>query len=190
MEGRLGSGGSGRSSWATRFSRHSIIRFVVLAAGTGITKLTEMLNMPLPIEASPAIFIRYRSPPNLVHSIISSPEMDVRQSTEGTLLAAEDYLDDSLENTPAAIALRTASTIQNELHWVISIDPELAGVGLRPIPIDGTPIIGYLRSAQSAPGLSMSNWNQLNVVVVFKCAPWQRTVLAWGVVRNVGVFFP
>lgn len=117
---------------------------VVLAAGTGIAKLTETLKVSLPIEASPAIFIRYTSQPNLVHTIISSPEMEVRQSANGTLVAAEDYLDDALENQPGEMALRTARVIQNELHGVISIRPESACVGLRPIPIDSIPIIGYL----------------------------------------------
>ena len=117
---------------------------VVLAAGTGTTKLTDILGMSLPIEASPAIFIRYKSQPNLVHTLISSPEMEVRQSSDCELLAAEDYLDDAVENQPAAIALRTAKTIQNELHGVVSIDPEWACVGLRPMPGDGIPIIGYL----------------------------------------------
>ncbi|WP_447890838.1 NAD(P)/FAD-dependent oxidoreductase [Pseudomonas hormoni] len=117
---------------------------VVLAAGTGITKLTDMLGVSLPIEASPAIFIRYKSQPNLVHTLISSPEIEVRQSSDGALLAAEDYLDDAMDNQPAAIALRTAKTIQNELHGVVSIDPERACIGLRPMPTDGIPIIGYL----------------------------------------------
>jgi len=117
---------------------------VVLAAGTGITKLTDMLEVSLPINASPAIFIRYKSQSNLVHTLISSPEMEVRQSSDGALLAAEDYLDDTKENQPAAIALRTAKTIRKELHGVVSIDPEWACVGLRPMPADGIPIIGYL----------------------------------------------
>lgn len=117
---------------------------VVLAAGTGITKLTDMLEVSLPIKASPAIFIRYKSQPNLVHTLISSPEMEVRQSSDGALLAAEDYLDDAMENQPEEIALRTAKTIRNELHGVVSIDPQRACVGLRPMPADGIPIIGYL----------------------------------------------
>ncbi|CAH0188263.1 Glycine oxidase [Pseudomonas sp. Bi70] len=117
---------------------------VVLAAGTGITKLTDMLEVALPIKASPAIFIRYKSQPDLVHTLISNPEMEVRQSPDGALLAAEDYLDETTENQPLAIALRTAKTIRNELHGVVSIDPERACVGLRPIPADGIPIIGYL----------------------------------------------
>ncbi|BBP56425.1 FAD-binding oxidoreductase [Pseudomonas sp. St316] len=117
---------------------------VVLAAGTGITKLTDLLEVSLPIDASPAIFIRYSSPPNLVRTLISSPEMEVRQTPEGALLAAEDYLDDDLENQPAAIALRTANAIKNELHGVVSLDLQSARVGFRPMPADGIPIIGYL----------------------------------------------
>ncbi|AZD21893.1 Glycine oxidase ThiO [Pseudomonas chlororaphis subsp. aurantiaca] len=117
---------------------------VVLAAGTGINSLTERLNLPLPIAASPALFIRYASPPDLVRTLISSPEMEVRQGTNGSLLAAEDYLDDTLQNQPAAIALRTAQAIRNELHGVTSIELESACVGLRPMPVDGTPIVGYL----------------------------------------------
>lgn len=117
---------------------------VVLAAGTGITKLTDLLEVSLPIDASPAIFIRYTSPPNLVRTLISSPEMEVRQTPEGALLAAEDYLDDALENQPSEIAQRTANAIKSELHGVVSLDLQSARVGYRPMPADDIPIIGYL----------------------------------------------
>lgn len=116
---------------------------VVLAAGTGVAKLADLLKISLPIEASPAIFIRYESQPNLVRTLISNPEMEVRQTPEGALLAAEDYLDDTLENPPAAIALRTANAIKNELQGVVSLDLQSARVGFRPMPADGIPIIGY-----------------------------------------------
>lgn len=117
---------------------------VVLAAGTGISQLTETLNLPLPIAASPSIFIRYQARPDLVRTLISNPAMEVRQGAGGQLLAAEDYLDDTPENQPTAIALRTARAIQDELHGVTSIVPEVACIGLRPIPVDGRPIVGYL----------------------------------------------
>lgn len=117
---------------------------VVLAAGTGIVPLTDRLGVSLPIEASPAIFIRYTSTPGLVRTLISSPEMEVRHSSDGTLLAAEDYLGDAPENQPAAIALRTANAIRNELHGMVTLEPQIACIGLRPIPADNIPIIGYL----------------------------------------------
>lgn len=121
---------------------------VVLAAGTGIPALTKLLCVPLPIDASPAIFIRYNASPGIVRTLISNPAMEVRESAEGTWLAAEDYLDDAPENQAAAIARRTAQAIAGELEGVTFIEPQLACVGLRPIPADGIPIIGQL------PGIS------------------------------------
>ncbi|MGO3028321.1 NAD(P)/FAD-dependent oxidoreductase [Pseudomonas helleri] len=117
---------------------------VVLAAGTGIAELTRMLNCPLPVQASPCIFIRYPAQPGLVQTIISNSAMEVRQAADGTLLAAEDYLDDSAENQPSAVAQRTTKAIENELEGVVLSEPELACVRLRPISIDRLPIIGYL----------------------------------------------
>lgn len=117
---------------------------VVLAAGTGTASLAAQLGVDLPIHASPAIFLRYQAPPGLVRAIISNHAMEVRQAEDGTMLAAEDYLDDAPENQPAAIALRTASAIRDELEGAEAIAPELACIGLRPMPLDGVPVIGYL----------------------------------------------
>lgn len=121
---------------------------VVLAAGTGTAALAQKLGASLPIHASPAIFLRYKAPPGLVRGIISSHAMEVRQAEDGTLLAAEDYVDDAPENQPAAIARRTASAIRNELKGAELIAPEFACTGLRPMPFDGVPIIGYLAQVE------------------------------------------
>ncbi|KHA71287.1 oxidase [Pseudomonas chlororaphis] len=117
---------------------------VVLAAGTRTRQLTQMLNVALPIDASPAIFIRYKTQPGLVKGIISSPSMEIRQSADGTLLAAEDYLGEAPGSSPTDIAGQTAEAIRKELHGVVSIAPQTVAVGLRPMPADGLPIVGYL----------------------------------------------
>ncbi|NHZ94801.1 FAD-dependent oxidoreductase [Massilia sp. CCM 8734] len=117
---------------------------VVLAAGTGIGRLTDKLHVSLPIVSSPAVFMRYTSRPGLVRTIISSAAIEVRQGAHGTLFAAEDFLDDSVDNQPLAMALRTAGAIGNELDGAGEITPAWACVGLRPMPADGIPIIGYL----------------------------------------------
>ena len=70
--------------------------------------------------------------------------MEVRQAEDGTMLAAEDYVDDAPENQPAAMAQRTAGAIRNELEGADAIAPEFATIGLRPMPFDGVPVIGYL----------------------------------------------
>ena len=119
---------------------------VVLAAGTGTATLAAQLGVSLPIHASPAIFLRYQAPPGLVRGIISSHAMEVRQAEDGTMLAAEDYVDDAPDNQPAAIVQRTASAIREELAGADAIAPAFACIGLRPMPIDGVPVIGYLPS--------------------------------------------
>ncbi|MCW2100088.1 UNVERIFIED_ORG: glycine/D-amino acid oxidase-like deaminating enzyme [Pseudomonas psychrophila] len=135
---------------------------VVLAAGTGIAELTQMLNRPLPVQASPCIFIRYPAQPGLVQTIISNSAIEVRQAADGTLLAAEDYLDDSAENQPSAVAQRTARTIESELEGAVLSEPQLASVGLRPIASDRLPIIGYLPSVSGVyvcslhPGVALA----------------------------------
>jgi glycine/D-amino acid oxidase-like deaminating enzyme len=117
---------------------------VVLAAGTGTRQLTQMLNVSLPIDASPAIFIRYKTQPGLVKGIISGPDMEIRQSADGTLLAAEDYLGEASGNSPKDIARQTAEAIRKALHGVVSIAPQTVAVGIRPMPADGIPVVGYL----------------------------------------------
>jgi len=122
---------------------------VILAAGTGTKALALQLGVHLPIYASPAIFLRYHAPPGLVRGIISSPAMEVRQAADGSLLAAEDYVDDALENQPDAMARRTASTIRTELNGVDILASELACVGLRPMPLDGVPVVGPLPQVEN-----------------------------------------
>ena len=60
------------------------------------------------------------------------------------MLAAEDYVDDAPDNQPATMALRTASAIREELAGAEAIAPAFACIGLRPMPADGVPVIGYL----------------------------------------------
>jgi glycine/D-amino acid oxidase-like deaminating enzyme len=103
-----------------------------------------MLNISLPLAASPALFIRYKAQADMVNGVISSPAMEVRQGADGTLLAAEDYVSDAPEHQPMAIALQTAKAIQHELGAITAIEPEAACIGLRPMPEDGVPIVGYL----------------------------------------------
>ena len=66
------------------------------------------------------------------------------------MLAAEDYVDDAPDNQPAAMAQRTASAIREELAGADAIAPAFACIGLRPMPIDGVPVIGYLPQVEGA----------------------------------------
>lgn len=116
---------------------------VVLAAGAETSTLCGAMGIYLPINSSPAILLRFKTSGRLVSGIVSNPEFEIRQFSGNVMLAAEDYIDDSLENGPDAIAVRALSAIQRGLSGSESVQLEAVSVGIRPIPEDGSPIIGY-----------------------------------------------
>lgn len=126
---------------------------VMLAAGASAVALCVPLGLSLPVAAIPAILLRLQSPGSLVRRVISSPEMEVRQGSGSSLLAAEDYIDDSAMNGPEAVAKRAFATIKAQLRGAAALTLPEVVVGFRPFPEDGLPIIGF--SAQ-VPGLYLA----------------------------------
>lgn len=116
---------------------------VVVAAGTGSAGLCAALGVTLPVAASPAILLRFANPGRLVDTIISCPEMEIRQASETCLLAVEDYIDDGAENGPEAVARRAREAIGRHLRGADALRLEAVSVGYRPIPQDGLPIAGF-----------------------------------------------
>lgn len=115
---------------------------VVLATGTGTAALCQSVGLTLPIDISPAILMKFRTQQRFVNRIVSNPFMEIRAASNELMLAAEDYIDESVENNPQAIARRTSETIKK--HWQGTEQIELINtmVGKRPVPKDGQPIIG------------------------------------------------
>ncbi|EDP65478.1 oxidase [alpha proteobacterium BAL199] len=117
---------------------------VVLAAGTGVRVLGETIGVTLPVDPSPAILLRVATDGRLTNGIIASPDIEIRQVTDHVLLAAEDYIDDTPEDGPAAVAGRAVEAIRQRLRGASGVTLESVGVGWRPMPTDGLPIIGFV----------------------------------------------
>ena len=115
---------------------------VVLAAGAGTTKLCQPLGLTLPVNASPAILMHFQNDHQFVNRIVSNPFMEIRAASNTLTLAAEDYIDDSVENNPQVIANRTLKNIKKSWNGTEHIKLINVVVGKRPMPQDGLPIIG------------------------------------------------
>ncbi|MFS0858676.1 NAD(P)/FAD-dependent oxidoreductase [Paenibacillus taichungensis] len=116
---------------------------VVLAAGTGVPELCNPLGCPVPITPSPSILIRMKTANKLIHTLISNAQFEARQLTDYTLLAAEDYIDESEENGPEAVGERAFNTLRRSLKDGNQLELESIKVGMRPMPEDGYPIVGF-----------------------------------------------
>lgn len=116
---------------------------VVLAAGTGVPELCNPFGCPVPVTSSPSILIRMKTANKRIHTLISNAQFEARQLTDYTLLAAEDYIDESEENGPEAVGKRAFDTLRRSLKDGNQLELESIKVGLRPMPEDGYPIVGF-----------------------------------------------
>lgn len=116
---------------------------IVLATGAALPELCKPLGLDVPVAPSPSIMIRMKSNENLIHTLISNSQFEARQLTDGMLIAAEDYRDESGENGPEAIGKRTFEILRNGLKGGEKLELESIKVGMRPMPVDGYPIVGF-----------------------------------------------
>jgi glycine/D-amino acid oxidase-like deaminating enzyme len=113
---------------------------VVLAAGVATAALGAPLGIDVPVDPSPATLFRFRAPAGLVRTVVNTPDFDLRQVATDRLVAAAD----SPERTLAAV--RSTFRAPN-------VERLSTRVGVRPMPVDGEPIVGPVADV---PGLYLA----------------------------------
>lgn len=116
---------------------------IILATGAAVPELTKPLGFDVPIDSSPAIIIQMNSPKKLIHTLISNSRFEARQLSDNTLIAAEDYLEKYGENGPEEIGKRAFETLRDALKGGEYLKLDSIKVGMRPMPKDGYPIVGF-----------------------------------------------
>ncbi|MGF9910150.1 hypothetical protein [Brevibacillus porteri] len=71
-----------------------------------------------------------KSKEKLIHTLVSNSKFESRQLTNDTLLAAEDYIDESEQNGPEAIGKRAFEILQHNLKGGEKLELESIKVGL------------------------------------------------------------
>ena len=121
---------------------------VVLAAGADVGALCAPLDVTLPVVVSPAFRISAAAPPQLVRTILDSPDFDIRESRDGHLVMAA-FLDDGASE--AALERLAQQLLGRVQAWFGGSSPLRLlgyGVGRRPMPAGG-PIVGYVTPDKS-----------------------------------------
>lgn len=119
----------------------------VLAAGVATAELAAPLGLALPMDNLPGLLIRTRPLAPVLQRILLSPGCHVKQDPDGALVAGGDFggggaVDDA-ERAGAALLDR----VQALLPGVSGLALDEVVIGLRPMPADGFPAVGF------APGL-------------------------------------
>lgn len=117
-------------------------RTVVVTAGADAPLLCAPLGIDLPVAPSPALMLRFTAPPGLVRTLVATPDIEVREASDGHLLVAADYAGeasrDDLDSTGRQLLDRLVATFDG------ARDVRLVSVrvGARPMPADGLPVVG------------------------------------------------
>lgn len=125
---------------------------VILAAGTGSVQLAGTIGVDIGVKASPCCLIRFSTPRPLVRGILSTPDLEIRQLDDTTLLAAEDVPVD-FDGHPVDIAAPVIDVLRTHLKGAENLQLQQAVIADRPIPADGRPLVG---PAPGAPGLYLA----------------------------------
>ena len=111
---------------------------VVLAAGTATAALGTPLGVRVPVEPSPCPLFRLRAPAGLVRTVVNTQYFDLRQVAADRLIAAADSPE------------RTVAAVRSTFRGAGNVELLSTRVGVRPMPVDGEPIVGPV---SQVPGL-------------------------------------
>jgi glycine/D-amino acid oxidase-like deaminating enzyme len=123
---------------------------VVLANGADVAVLCTPLGSAVPVAPSPAVLLRLAGPPDLVRTVVATPDMDVRAVCDGELLAAVEYAGETTAAELARSAERTRVRIAEMFRGGEDVRLLSARIGMRPMPVDGHPVIGPLPTVRGA----------------------------------------
>lgn len=122
---------------------------VVLATGPAVPTQLAELGVEVP-DATPAAFVVFTEPADVeVRTVLNTPRVAVRPLTDGRLVLDADWAEQSVvvgDDGALIVPDESVRGLLEEASKVLAGSPRLTaqrvGVGLKPIPGDGEPVVG------------------------------------------------
>ena len=96
----------------------------------------------LPVTAEPGLLVYSRPQGPLLNGLVLAPELHMRQTAEGSVVAGADFGGGDPGKNPAATARDLFRQLQSMVTGGEALDLGGYSVGYRPMPADGFPIVG------------------------------------------------
>lgn len=127
---------------------------VVIAAGAMATSLLESVGVFVDLTAPAGLLVHSKPLGEVLRGLVISPELHVRQTSEGRLVAGSDFSGsvdlDNVEEATAELYAKVQAMVGGSEH----VDMEFHTMGFRPTPADGFPMIGR---PKNMPGLYLAS---------------------------------
>lgn len=115
---------------------------LVLAAGAGTPQLAAGLGVDVPVETPPGLLVHSKPVEPCLNGLVIAPELHVRQTADGRLVAGTDFGGMDPGTNPDAAAVELFGKLKAFLKGGEKLEMEFYTVGYRPTPVDGFPILG------------------------------------------------
>jgi glycine/D-amino acid oxidase-like deaminating enzyme len=126
--------------------------FCVLAAGVGSAGLCAKLGFALPMRSSPGLLVHSRPVAPLLRHVIEAPGLHMKHECS-RIVAGEDFGGGPAPNDVEAEGRRLLALVGQHVRGADALELEKVTVGLRPMPEDGKPVVGF---APDLPGLYLA----------------------------------
>jgi glycine/D-amino acid oxidase-like deaminating enzyme len=126
--------------------------FCVLAAGVATAALCARVGFSLPMRPSLGLLVHSRPAAPLLRHVIEAPGLHMKQE-RSRIVAGEDYGGGPAPNDRQAEGERLLGLVRQHVRGAGDLAMERVTVGLRPMPDDGKPVVGF---APDVPGLYLA----------------------------------
>jgi len=116
---------------------------LVIACGTDTPRVAGMAGLTVPLTRSPGILVHTTPQPHVIDRILLSPIGNVKQKVNGRIVTGVDFGAASDETTSRERGERFLKTMAAVLPRLAAAELDKVTLGLRPLPKDGQPIIGF-----------------------------------------------
>lgn len=116
----------------------------VLAAGVGSAPLLATLGVELLMDAPAGLILHTTPVRRLLRRLVIAPEIHIRQTLTGEIIAGSDFGGSRIERGPLAVAAELLDLIRANVRGAEDVTLGRYSIGYRPTPKDGLPVIGRI----------------------------------------------
>ena len=118
---------------------------VAIATGAAAQKGLDGFDWKLPMNNKKGLIVQTCPVPDKINHVLMTNDVHFKQNVDGTLTAGEIYSGDLDEGVVALdLASDVLLRISKKLHLTADLNPTNIQIGVRPVPIDGFPVVGNI----------------------------------------------
>jgi glycine/D-amino acid oxidase-like deaminating enzyme len=114
----------------------------VIAAGAGAATLLDSIGLSYDIATPAGLLVHSKPAGEILHTLLQTPDLHVRQTSEGRLVAGADFSGSDPADDPQGAAAALYRKVQEMVIGAEHVEMDFHTLGFRPTPGDGFPMIG------------------------------------------------